>query len=96
MYRGGIQDGSYKAQFPESRGCRRSFWTGGGEPYGLWTPEVAGKEGASGEQSSNEYDDKSWLGEAPALTPADCEETKECEVLIVGSALSGSWRHMVR
>lgn len=66
------------------------FGLGAASLTGCGTPETAGKEGASSEQSSNEYDDKSWLGEAPALTPADCEETKECEVLIVGSALSGS------
>ena len=66
------------------------FGLGAASLTGCGTPETVGKEETSGEQSSNEYDDKSWLGEAPVLTPADCEETKECEVLIVGSALSGS------
>ena len=31
-----------------------------------------------------------WLGEAPSLTPDDCKETVETEVLVVGSALAGS------
>ena len=31
-----------------------------------------------------------WLGSAPELSPDDCARTLECDVLVVGSALSGS------
>ena len=31
----------------------------------------------------------SWVGEAPAITPEDCVETVETDVLVVGSALAG-------
>ncbi len=31
----------------------------------------------------------SWVGEAPAITPEDCVETIETDVLVVGSALAG-------
>ena len=31
----------------------------------------------------------SWVGEPPAVTPEDCVETIECDVLVVGSALAG-------
>ncbi|MEE0829787.1 MAG: FAD-dependent oxidoreductase, partial [Alistipes finegoldii] len=41
------------------------------------------------EQSADTNGDD-WLGEAPALTPDDCSQTVECEVLVVGSALAGS------
>lgn len=31
----------------------------------------------------------SWLGEPPAITEADCVETVECDVVVVGSAMAG-------
>lgn len=41
--------------------------------------------------SAPSEDDSDWLGEAPALTEDDCEQTVEAEVVVVGGALAGEF-----
>ena len=33
-----------------------------------------------------------WLGEAPAVSKKDCTATFESDVVVLGSAVAGSWR----
>lgn len=61
------------------------------------TPTAAtGGEAAEGAAASNtpaegvpSADAPAWLGEAPAITDADCAETVDCEVLVIGAGCSG-------
>ncbi|MFR3452430.1 MAG: hypothetical protein ACLTSX_13605 [Collinsella sp.] len=40
--------------------------------------------------------EEDWLGEAPALTEADCDNVVDADVVVIGSAVAGSafraWR----
>lgn len=75
---------------------RRSFVKGSLITGGL---AAAGILGACSPQGSGASDDlaatgsgdatQDWLGSAPALTPQDCAQTVETDVVVVGSALAG-------
>ena len=62
---------------------------GGAALAGCSSPSSASESKAKAKDSA-EYDPMAWLGEAPDLTPEQCDETVETEVLVVGSALAGS------
>lgn len=51
----------------------------------------AGEPSASNTPDANlaETGEKDWLGTAPDLSPDNCSETIECDVVVVGSALAG-------
>lgn len=50
---------------------------------------------ASGEQAGAPSSDApAWLGEKPVITDADCVETVDCELLIVGSGTAGHFAAM--
>lgn len=72
---------------------RRSFLTGsavlGGAAAlaGLAGCSPAPKEAPLAETGAVEED---WLGEAPALTEADCDNVVDTDVVVIGSAVSGS------
>ena len=72
---------------------RRSFLTGsavlGGAAAlaGLAGCSPAPKEAPLAETGAAEED---WLGEAPALTEADCDNVVDTDVVVIGSAVSGS------
>ena len=61
---------------------------GGVALAGCGSPSSSKEEKAA--TASADYDPMAWLGDAPALTPEQCDETVETEVLVVGSALAGS------
>ncbi|MEE0476347.1 MAG: twin-arginine translocation signal domain-containing protein, partial [Adlercreutzia sp.] len=61
-------------------------------PQGTPTAATGGDEPAAGAAAGNApaesapaSDVPAWLGEAPAITDADCAETIDCEVLVVGA-----------
>ncbi len=65
-------------------------------PQGTPTAAPGGDEPAAGAAAGNApaesapaSDVPAWLGEAPAITDADCAETIDCEVLVVGAGCSG-------
>ena len=62
---------------------------GGAALAGCSSPSSTSESKAKAKDSA-EYDPMAWLGEAPDLTPEQCDETVETEVLVVGSALAGS------
>ncbi|MCD8159949.1 MAG: FAD-dependent oxidoreductase [Clostridiales bacterium] len=43
---------------------------------------------STGEETASSTSDD-WLGEAPDITDADCSETLECEVLVIGCGIAG-------
>ena len=45
--------------------------------------------GAGAADASAASSNPAWLGEPPAITDADCTETYDCEVLVVGAGCSG-------
>ncbi len=46
--------------------------------------------GGSGSTSGAAIKDDSWMGEAPDITPDQCDETVDTDVVVVGAALAGS------
>ena len=65
-------------------------------PQGTPTAATGGDEPAAGAAAGNApaestptSDVPAWLGEAPAITDADCAETVDCEVLVIGAGCSG-------
>lgn len=54
---------------------------------GCASPSGSSKKEAA---STTETSSNAWLGEAPTLSPSDCDKTVETEVVVVGSALAGS------
>ena len=73
---------------------RRSFLTGsavlGGAAAlaGLAGCSPAPKDTSMAETGSATEED--WLGEAPALTEADCDNVVDADVVVIGSAVAGS------
>ena len=73
---------------------RRSFLTGsavlGGAAAlaGLAGCSPAPKDTSMAETGSATEED--WLGEAPALTEADCDNVVDVDVVVIGSAVAGS------
>ena len=54
---------------------------GGAALAGCGSPSSSKEEKAA--TASTDYDPMAWLGDAPALTPEQCDETVETEVLVV-------------
>lgn len=54
-------------------------------------PSDAKPEGQQAQQASAEQAKTSgdWLGEAPAVTDADCTETKQADVVVIGAGVAG-------
>ncbi len=44
---------------------------------------------STGEETASSTSDDDWLGEAPDITDADCSETLDCEVLVIGCGIAG-------
>ena len=55
---------------------------------GCASPNNAGSKAAEA-KAATASDVPAWLGEAPAITDADCKETIDCEVLVIGAGCSG-------
>lgn len=92
MFEKGNQDGARRLS-------RRSFLTGAaatGAIAALGTmvgcsPKAKGsdEQTAAAESVASPDSAAAWLGEAPHISDADCAETLECEVLVVGAGTSG-------
>lgn len=72
---------------------RRSFLTGSALVGGA--AALAGLTGCGSEpkvatSTASEAVEQDWLGEAPALTEADCGNVVDTDVVVIGSAVSGS------
>ena len=69
---------------------RRTFVAGAGAAaVGAMTASMAVAEESAATAEGAEGAAPAWLGEAPAVTDADCVETVECEVLVIGAGSSG-------
>lgn len=76
---------------------RRSFLLGSGTAAALAAAGLAGcaptnnkaADSAANADGKAATSTNAWLGEAPGTTDADCAETTECEVLVVGAGHSG-------
>lgn len=86
----------------ETSFSRRSFLTGAAALGSLaavgamagCSPKQSGGAGAAdgnaeAEGAATAATEDAWLGEAPAISDADCKETVECDVLVIGAGTSG-------